>query len=60
MTAIYYVRLEPARHTEMRFQRGQSVVGFAIVTPALIFFVFGSFVVETIMSDQMTAGYADA
>jgi Flp pilus assembly protein TadG len=42
----------------MRSQRGQSVVEFAIVTPALIFFVFGSFVVETIMSDQMTAGYA--
>ena len=42
----------------MRSQRGQSVVEFAIVTPALIFFVFGAFVVETIMADQMTAGYA--
>jgi Flp pilus assembly protein TadG len=42
----------------MRFQRGQSVVEFAIVTPALIFFVFGAFVTETIMVDQMTAGYA--
>lgn len=42
----------------MKLQRGQSVVEFAIVTPALIFFVFGAFVVETIMADQMTAGYA--
>jgi Flp pilus assembly protein TadG len=42
----------------MRFQRGQSVVEFAVVTPALIFFVFGAVVVETIMADQMTAGYA--
>lgn len=42
----------------MRSQRGQSVVEFAVVTPALIFFVFGAFVVETIMADQMTAGYA--
>ena len=40
------------------FQRGQSVVEFAIVTPVLIFFVFGAFVTETIMVDQMTAGYA--
>jgi Flp pilus assembly protein TadG len=34
------------------------VVEFAICTPALVFFVFGAFVVETIMADQMTAGYA--
>jgi Flp pilus assembly protein TadG len=42
----------------MWLQRGQSVVEFAIVMPALIFFVYGAFVVETIMVDQMTAGYA--
>ena len=42
----------------MRSQRGQSVVEFAIVTPVLMFFVFGAFVTETIMVDQMTAGYA--
>jgi Flp pilus assembly protein TadG len=39
-------------------QLGQSVVEFALVTPVLIFFVFGAFVVETIMADEMTAGYA--
>ncbi len=34
------------------------MVEFALVTPVLIFFVFGAFVVETIMADEMTAGYA--
>jgi Flp pilus assembly protein TadG len=39
-------------------QLGQSVVEFALAVPVLFFFVFGAFVVETIMADEMTAGYA--